>query len=315
MSSGNDARTDLRLQIYAPIVFHRIFVDWTGSVIAALMLSQLMYWTRRSGWGSWIYRTHLDWENEIGIGRKGQQNARRRLRESGLVEERLRGVPAKLYYRVVETEFLRRENKALMAGRTHPVGSNGLNRMMPMDPTIPEITIDRSHAGSKSPAGSERGLLFGDGEVSTPPIYSSAIKDFVKFTIKRQLHIHHKNPTTGEITYKKGAQKGGWSRHTLGYWESLYRKMDPDRVKIVLPWFIENFDDDYTPRCTTFNQFFQRFDQIEKAMERQKRPKRDVNGEPVYVEPTGNIIAWSTGPDGKRRRIKSIYNPELNDEE
>lgn len=65
-----------------PIAFHRIFVDVTGSVTAAVMLSQAFYWSRRTKIpGNWFYKSAVEWQEETGLSRKEQQTARRKLRE------------------------------------------------------------------------------------------------------------------------------------------------------------------------------------------------------------------------------------------
>ena len=44
--------------------------------------------------------TQIEWERETGLTRSEQETARRKLRDLGYLEERRRGLPAKLYYRV-----------------------------------------------------------------------------------------------------------------------------------------------------------------------------------------------------------------------
>jgi hypothetical protein len=88
-----------------PIAFHRVFVALTGSVTAALMLSQGLYWTRikrRDAPGSdgWFYKTQAEWEDETGMGRSEQETARKRLRRTSFWQEERRGLPAKLYFRI-----------------------------------------------------------------------------------------------------------------------------------------------------------------------------------------------------------------------
>lgn len=87
-----------------PIVFHRCLAELTGSVTAGLMLSQAVYWTERTGDpDGWFWKTQDDWFEETMLGRKEQETARRRLREVAdgqLWIEQLRGIPAKLFYRI-----------------------------------------------------------------------------------------------------------------------------------------------------------------------------------------------------------------------
>ncbi len=97
------SRTSLSLleNFDRPIAFHRCFVTLTGSVTAALMLSQAMYWQKRTkDPEGWWWKTMEDWTEETGLSRKEQESARRRLRNAGLLEEERRGVPARLYFRV-----------------------------------------------------------------------------------------------------------------------------------------------------------------------------------------------------------------------
>jgi hypothetical protein len=73
----------------------------TGNVHAALFLSQLKYWTPRGkNPNGWIYKTQVQWEDETGLTQAEQQTARKLLVKLGFLEEKLRGVPARLHYRI-----------------------------------------------------------------------------------------------------------------------------------------------------------------------------------------------------------------------
>jgi hypothetical protein len=83
-----------------PIAFQRSFVRLTGSINAALFLSQSMYWANRTGEDGWFYKTQKDWEEETGLTRREQETARKILKEKGILEEKLCGVPATLNFRI-----------------------------------------------------------------------------------------------------------------------------------------------------------------------------------------------------------------------
>jgi hypothetical protein len=114
MTSGSGApplvTANLLLDVFdLPVSFHRCLVPITGGVTAALMLSQAI-------WGSettdpeangWFMKSRDEWEEETGLSRWGQQTARRALRESGFLEERRVGLPAKLCFRVRPEQVLR----------------------------------------------------------------------------------------------------------------------------------------------------------------------------------------------------------------
>lgn len=84
-----------------PIAFHRIYVTITGSVNAGLMLSQAMYWSARTkDPDGWFYKTANEWELETGMNRREQDNAREKLRNTSFWQEKRKGVPARMFFRI-----------------------------------------------------------------------------------------------------------------------------------------------------------------------------------------------------------------------
>ncbi|WP_315128064.1 hypothetical protein [Comamonas antarctica] len=83
-----------------PIAFQRAFVDLGAGITGALMLSQAIYWARRTTEDCWFYKTVTEWTEETGLSRTEQENARAKLQKLGVLEVVRRGVPAKLYFRV-----------------------------------------------------------------------------------------------------------------------------------------------------------------------------------------------------------------------
>ncbi len=84
-----------------PIAFHRVFVCLTGNVAAALMLAQLLYWSRKSkDPEGWVYKSQAEWTDETGLSRREQDTCRKNLRTTDFYHEELRSVPARLYYRL-----------------------------------------------------------------------------------------------------------------------------------------------------------------------------------------------------------------------
>ncbi len=109
-----------------PIAFHRCFVTLTGSVTAALMLSQALYWQRRcKDPEGWWYKTRDEWAEETGLGRYEQEGARKRLRKLGMLQEHLRGVPATVWYRVNEERLLEELAKAARQKTSNTVSVGG----------------------------------------------------------------------------------------------------------------------------------------------------------------------------------------------
>jgi hypothetical protein len=85
-----------------PISFHRCLVPLTGSVTAALMLSQAICTTHDLDPGAygWFQKSQEEWAGETGLTRWEQETARRSLREAGFLMERRAGMPARLWFRV-----------------------------------------------------------------------------------------------------------------------------------------------------------------------------------------------------------------------
>lgn len=87
-----------------PIAFGLLLARITDHPKAAVMLSQLVYWTRHGrdvdANHGWIFKTREQWWQETGLSRDEQETARKRLNALGLIEEWRGGRPAKLWYRL-----------------------------------------------------------------------------------------------------------------------------------------------------------------------------------------------------------------------
>ena len=146
----NSAPSALRVLLGPPIAFHRCLVPVSGSITAALMLSQAIYWSPRTDDPEgWFYKTRDQWMKETSMGRWEQEAARKLLVNRGLMEEKRVGMPAKLHYRV---NFDRLEDACadLMAvppptgrsGRRRPVGQSTANKAATLPPTLTENTSE-----------------------------------------------------------------------------------------------------------------------------------------------------------------------------
>lgn len=92
-----------------PVAFYPIFIQICGSVTAALLLSQLFYWTEKQrDPRGWIYKTAEEWQHELSLTYKQQFTARAALRHGGFLEERRWGSVHRLEFRVC-VEAVRRK--------------------------------------------------------------------------------------------------------------------------------------------------------------------------------------------------------------
>lgn len=175
-----------------PIAFQRPFVDVCGSVTAALMLSQAVYWANRCNTHNdgkrWFYKSQSEWQSETGLSRYEQEGARKILRGLGILEEKKQGIPAKLYFSVNFSKL----RDALMsspkdAGKPHtsmlktdeqecgkPAGS-GAENQHPITENTTETTTDsenRDRAEFVSRAARKGLGLPVDGQIPFPPKFT-----------------------------------------------------------------------------------------------------------------------------------------------
>jgi hypothetical protein len=116
-----------------------------GDTAAGILLSQLIYWTRRGvdaiERDGWIFKTAAEWQHETGMSWKVQQRARALLCQMGLIQERLRSTPARLEFRL--------EIRALghrLAQRTDiEIADAEASAFMDLDASIVERLIGRSY--------------------------------------------------------------------------------------------------------------------------------------------------------------------------
>ena len=82
-----------------PIAYHPMVAEAVGSVLAGVLLSQLLYWTPRTPDG-WLYKTREELKAETALTRWEQETARKQLRDLGVLLEERRGMPARVHFRV-----------------------------------------------------------------------------------------------------------------------------------------------------------------------------------------------------------------------
>lgn len=82
-----------------PVAYYPDLADALDSVAAAIFLQELCHWERWSRDG-WVFRTQDEIKEATALKRSAQEGARKLLKKMRVVEEKLRGVPARLHYRV-----------------------------------------------------------------------------------------------------------------------------------------------------------------------------------------------------------------------
>ena len=103
-----------------PIAFHRCFVRLGIGITGAVMLSQAVYWSKRtSDSEGWFHKSIEEWEEETGLTRREQETARLNLR--GILKVDRRGIPARLYFRIEWKEL----EKSLFSHSLHESAKQG----------------------------------------------------------------------------------------------------------------------------------------------------------------------------------------------
>jgi hypothetical protein len=157
-----------------------------GDVEATILLCQACYWQSQIGVDEWFYKlrdaernadgqlqvprdaSRQSWEWETGLSRTRQESARRLLKSLGLLEERLQGIPAKLYYRVNLdrlTEFLLETHQHQLAG-FQPTGRRGSSQQAELKPS--------SKPTETTPTNTETTAEISDTETTTTPTVTPA---------------------------------------------------------------------------------------------------------------------------------------------
>ena len=81
------------------IAFHRGFVDLTGTVHGALLLSQAMYWqSHTKADDGWWHKTKEEWEFELGLSRRYLDSAAKDCQK--WLKTELRGMPARTFWQL-----------------------------------------------------------------------------------------------------------------------------------------------------------------------------------------------------------------------
>jgi hypothetical protein len=84
-----------------PVAYHPGIARAVKSVSAGVLMAQLIYWSPRTrDPEGWFWKTRDEIEEETALGRWEQETARKVLKKYGVLEEKLKGVPARMHFRV-----------------------------------------------------------------------------------------------------------------------------------------------------------------------------------------------------------------------
>jgi DNA-binding transcriptional ArsR family regulator len=135
-----------------PIAFHRPFVKLGIGITGALMLSQAIYWSRRTNESGYFYKTQAEWEEETGMTRRELDTARKKLRDLGILEEKKQGVPCRIFYKINEPNLIAQLRHSSLAECAKQCSTNAptcaaQKRQTKTETTqrLPETTNNKDH--------------------------------------------------------------------------------------------------------------------------------------------------------------------------
>jgi len=120
----NGDQIDTLLRAFAgqhnTLVVYRPFVEFMGTHVGALFLSQLIYWSdRTSNPDGWFHKSYAEWETEIGASRHRVSGAIKKCKKMGFLEtkvQKVNGVP-KMHFLFSFSDF----RKSMCEFFTHPM--------------------------------------------------------------------------------------------------------------------------------------------------------------------------------------------------
>src|SRR4051794_40703256 len=146
-----------------------------GGINEALLFQQLAYWSDKGDDPDWIYKSQVELEAETTLSEYQQLQARKRLKNLGVIEDQRRGVPARLYYRVNwEAVYLLFEATAPSFQETRNLDSDS--------PSFQET----ENLDSKEVAGKNPGNSAADTEKTTESTQRNSSRGQPKYLVKRE---------------------------------------------------------------------------------------------------------------------------------
>lgn len=192
-----------------PVAYHPVLARLLGSVPAAVMLSQAIYWQQRvpesrppgcPGKG-WWYHTAEEWEKETALSEGMQLTARKTLRQTSFWSEKAAGMPRRLWFRVDFDEL----EKVLKNQQCPGIRGTGLRQsreqdgrftgdMLPVIPrplqteTTPEITPETTTGPDHKKVpdqGGDNSLVEQMPDQPQPVGAVALIEEYIHLVIKR----------------------------------------------------------------------------------------------------------------------------------
>jgi len=213
------------------LVIHRSFVRFTGSIEAALMLNQLLYWTPKSKLEiddktGWIARSDREWADELLLTQYAVRQARATLAKFALIETKLRkfGGTPKLHYRLILdnvitywSDFVKTQSplceitkrpRADSAKTQSPLGENDESFIETPIKTPSLESKGKQAASAARPPSSEQPALFADDPDQTTDFNGELDAIFKAALVKEARAAGRRGPSKwGSLAQKQQFRK------------------------------------------------------------------------------------------------------------
>lgn len=81
------------------VQYYPDLVPILGSVTATILFGQLLYWADKgSDPEGWVYKSQSEIKKETALTREEQESARKKLRDAGVLKEKKKGIPCRLWF-------------------------------------------------------------------------------------------------------------------------------------------------------------------------------------------------------------------------
>lgn len=280
------------------IDFKKVYVDMTGDIVSALMLSQIVFWFLPNKTGApktrivhdgytWIARGNDDWWDECRVKRNQAVRVLNDLKELGLIETRLYkfgGTPM-VHIRICEDRFEELWNTHVQQNYSENGDSIYLESVNPLsDPEHPDLlntsnsyrtetytenyTEREERARERQKSGGIKGTPEQKNSLITQPIPENNVVDNASSKFYMSLARRRK------VTHSDNRNLKQWSEQ----FEQFCKKENiplPEFLE-VLDWWSDHAGDDFVPTkgIASATGFISRYGDVLEAMRRSERDNK-----------------------------------------
>jgi len=292
--------TEVLQDIGRPVAYYPKLAQAFGGVKEAIFLCQMLYWYgKQKDKDGWIYKTQEEIKEETGLSRYEQENARKNLRRLGILQEKFKGIPRRLYFKInldkvneLWIEFLasksecgkptynNAENQHTRMLETHiqesgkPTYKNAENQHAITENTNNEIT-NKGDYHSEITNPTHHPLKSGENSSSIRKNAKGyTLEDKKGFFGQGQSYINEVATIVankladvlGSIYNVKYSDKiiNGWKKSIYTFLKN-HEGIEVERLLDVIEWYGKHYNEQYIPKITDAKTFCNKFFALESS--------------------------------------------------